>query len=443
VQDLTIIYRDPASLKAYAKNARTHSEEQIDQIAASIKEFGFTNPILLHEDGSTVGAGHGRLRAALQLKLSKVPTIMLPGLTEAQWKAYVIADNKLALNASWDLALLRSEISELKALDFKIDMLGFSVTELDSVFADRSGGLTDPDAVPDMPETPISVLGDVWACGAHRVACGDSTSADTVSKLLGSVRPNLMVTDPPYGVEYDPNWRNEASRWSGSNIKLGAAAVGKVMNDGQADWRDAYSLFPGNVAYVWHAALRGSEVAASLSACGFDLRSHIVWNKTQLVIGRGNYHWQHEPCWYAVKKGSAASWAGGRKQSTVWDIEKPRTSETGHGTQKPVECMRRPIVNNSSPGQAVYDPFLGSGTTLIAAQMEGRTCFGIELNPAYVDVIVKRWQDFTGQKATHVYTGEVFGFSPPVKRAGVAEPICGKKRDGGIHTDIASARSMQ
>ena len=206
-----------------------------------------------------------------------------------------------------------------------------------------------------------------------------------------------MVTDPPYGVEYDADWRNKAFRSDGSVI--GDRAVGKVENDDKADWREAWALFPGEVAYVWHAGSMAHIVAESLLACDFNIRAQIIWSKSQFVIGRGDYHPHHEPCWYAVKKTGKGHWNGDRKQSTIWNIDKPKKSETGHSTQKPVECMRRPIVNNSSPGQAVYEPFCGSGTTLIACEMEGRACHAIELNPAYIDVIVKRWEDFTGEKA--------------------------------------------
>jgi DNA modification methylase len=209
-----------------------------------------------------------------------------------------------------------------------------------------------------------------------------------------------MVTDPPYGVSYDPDWRNHAARHSSrmGNRAIGAGAIGKVTNDTRADWREAWALFPGDVYYVWHSALHAGEVEASLLASGFVVRSQIIWDKTRLVIGRGDYHWQHEPCWYGVRKGKAGHWAGNRSQTTIWAIGHLK-SETGHSTQKPVECMRRPIENNSSPGQSVYEPFCGSGTTIIAAAMTGRACHAIELSPAYVDVGVKRWQDFTGEDA--------------------------------------------
>jgi DNA modification methylase len=236
----------------------------------------------------------------------------------------------------------------------------------------------------------------------HRIACGSSTDPATVERALAGVKPHLMVTDPPYGVNYDPEWRERAG------VNTAGAATGQVLNDDNADWQAAWALFPGDVAYVWHAGLFAGVVADSLMAVGFQLRSQIIWAKSQLVMSRGDYHWQHEPCWYAVRKSRKGHYDGGRSQSTLWQIDKPRRSETGHSTQKPVECMKRPIENNSRPGQTVYEPFSGSGTTIIAAEMTGRCCYAIELNPAYVDVAVKRWQDFTGQTATLDGDGRAF-----------------------------------
>jgi DNA modification methylase len=389
----------------YARNSRTHSDTQVAQIAASIKEWGWTTPILVDEEG-TIIAGHGRTLAARKLGLVEVPVMVARGWSEAQKKAYVIADNQLAMNAGWDTELLAVELKELGELGFELDLIGFDDKALANFLNDETEGLTDADEVPEAPADPVSVLGDVWVLGKHRIICGSSTEADTVSKLLGDVKPHLMVTDPPYGVEYDADWRNKAMRSDGS--KIGGRAVGKVLNDDKADWREAWALFPGDVAYVWHAGNMAHVVAESLLACDFGIRAQIIWGKSQFVIGRGDYHPQHEPCWYAVRKGKAGRYDGGRKQSTLWDIEKPRKSETGHSTQKPVECMKRPIENNSSPGQAVYEPFSGSGTTIIAGEMTGRSIYAVELNPAYVDVAVKRWQDFTGQKAILEGSGKTF-----------------------------------
>jgi DNA modification methylase len=399
--------RPIAQLIPAARNARTHSDEQVAQIASSILEWGWTVPVLCDEAGTLI-AGHGRLLAARQLGLTEVPVMTATGWSEAKKRAYLIADNKLALNADWDFEILKIELGELKDSDFDLELVGFSDSELSALLAE-SVGLTDPDEAPEPPVEPVSKVGDVWLLGKHRLVCGDSTDVDCVAKALGSVKPHLMVTDPPYGVNYDANWRNEAKRAGALKRTIGATAIGKVKNDGQSDWREAWALFPGSIAYVWHGGLHAGPVQESLEASEFEVRSQIIWNKSILVISRGHYHWKHEACWYAVKRGSTARWAGDRTQATVWDIDKPQSSETGHSTQKPVECMKRPIENNSSPGQAVYDPFVGSGTTLIAAEMTGRACHAIEISPAYVDVAVTRWQTFTGQIATLESTGKPFG----------------------------------
>ncbi|MFC7737516.1 site-specific DNA-methyltransferase [Roseomonas sp. GCM10028921] len=385
--------RSIAELVPYARNARAHSDAQVAQIAASMREWGWTNPVLVDEQG-TIIAGHGRILAARQLGLSEVPVMVARGWSEAQRRAYVIADNKLALNAGWDNALLRAELADLQGAGADLGLVGFSEEEVAALLAERSTGLTDPDAVPSVPEVPVSRPGDVWLLGRHRLACGDCTDPLVVEAALGGVRPHLMVTDPPYGVEYDPAWRNAAL--GGSKT----ARTGKVLNDDRADWREAWALFPGDVAYVWHGALHAGTVADSLTASGFSIRAQIVWAKERLVLGRGHYHWQHEPCWYAVRDGAKGHWAGDRKQTTLWQIpSRDQDASTVHGTQKPTECMRRPIENNSSPGQAVYEPFSGSGTTLIAAEMSGRACHAVELSPAYVDVALLRWQAFVGQEA--------------------------------------------
>ena len=286
------------------------------------------------------------------------------------------------------------ELGDLQSLGFDLSLTGFGDEEILALTSRGTTGLTDPDDVPDKPAVPVTRPGDLWVLGRHRLLCGDSTNGDDVAAVLDGVRPHLMVTDPPYGVDYDPEWRVRA----GVSGK-GEIAAGKVLNDDRADWREAWALFPGEVAYVWHAGLHAGSVADSLEAAGFKLRSQIIWDKGQLVLSRGDYQWQHEPCWYAVREKATGHWAGDRKQTTVWQIAKPARNETGHSTQKPVECMLRPIENNSSPGQAVYEPFSGSGTTIIAAEMSGRTCHAIELNPAYVDMAVLRWQQFTGEHA--------------------------------------------
>lgn len=389
-----MVSRPISDLIPFARNSRTHSDAQIAQIAASIREFGWTNPLLIDEAGGII-AGHGRLLAARKLGLVDVPCIVLDGLTDAQKRALVIADNKLALNAGWDAELLSSEIAGLGEDGFDLSLLGFNEDELAALLVDKTEGLTNPDDIPETPAEPVTVLGDVWLLGKHRIVCGDSTDADCVAACLNGVLPHLMVTDPPYGVEYDASWRVDAG------LNKDTAAHGKVMNDDKADWTEAWALFPGDVAYVWHAGLHAGTVADSLATAGLVPRSQIIWAKNQMVMSRGDYHWQHEPCWYAVRKGKPGRYDGGRKQTTLWQIDKPKRSETGHSTQKPVECMKRPIENNSSAGQAVYEPFSGSGTTIIAGEMTGRSIHAIELSPAYVDVAVIRWQEFTGLQAKH------------------------------------------
>jgi DNA modification methylase len=391
------------ALAPFARNSRTHSDAQIAQLAASIREWGWTMPVLIDEAG-TIIAGHGRVLAARSLGIEEIPVMVAGGWSDAQRRAYVIADNRLAETAGWDEDLLAAELGLLGEDGFDLALTGFDGAALDRLLA-GDNAREDEDDVPEAPDAPVTTPGDLWTLGRHRLLCGDCTDAPSVARLLGDLRPHLMVTDPPYGVSYDPAWRNRVMRADGSAVT--ARATGKVENDDRADWRAAWALFPGDVAYVWHAGSHSPVVAESLEAQGFERRALIIWAKTRLVIGRGHYHHQHEPCWYAVRRGRTASWSGDRKQTTLWQIEH-RKSETGHGTQKPVEAMRRPILNNSSPGQAVYEPFCGSGTTLIACETEGRACLALEISPAYCDVIVERWQALTGETARRDGSGESF-----------------------------------
>ena len=392
-----------ADLRPFARNARVHSEAQVKQLAAAITEWGWTNPVLIEPDGGII-AGHGRVLAAQKLGMEKIPTITIAGLTDQQRRALVIADNKLAMNSGWDDDVLRAELGDLKLAGFDLELTGFGDIELTGLFPPERGA--EPDDVPEPEAVAVSRLGDVWLLGDHRITCGDSTDAATVTLALGGNKPNLMVTDPPYGVEYDADWRNHAFRSDGAPIA--GRAIGVVQNDDRDDWREAWALFPGAVAYVWHAVQRARAVIESAEASGFELRSQIVWAKSSFVIGRGHYHVGHEPCLYLVRKGSTANWKGDRKQSTLWQIPKPSKSETGHSTQKPVECMARPIANHTDPGDWVYEPFSGSGTTIVAAEMAGRRCAAIELHPQYVDLAVRRWQTFTGKTATLEASGETF-----------------------------------
>lgn len=389
-------------------NPRTHSPEQMEQIAASIREFGFVNPILVGADGKVI-AGEGRFQAAQTLGLRKVPVIKLGHLSEVQRRALAIADNQLALNAGWDEQMLREQLAALKDQNFDLQILGFDDLELARQLADQeAAGLADEDEVPAIPIAPVSRLGDLWLLRSrkgrsHTLLCGDATAGQDTRRLLtGQQPPILMVTDPPYGIDLEPEWRERA----GLNPRTRQG--GKVANDDRIDWSEGWALFPGDVVYDWHAGVHAGEVAAGLQSCGFEIRSQIIWVKQHFAISRGAYHWRHEPCWYAVRKGQSGHWLGDRKQTTVWEVANlnpfggsgaEENEVTGHSTQKPVEIMRRPILNHTRRDQACYDPFLGSGSTLIAAESIGRICYGMDIDPRYVDAAVLRWQRFTGKQA--------------------------------------------
>ncbi len=396
-------------LRPYAGNPR-NNDDAVPQMMASIREFGFPVPVLARSDGMVID-GHLRLKAAQRLALPTVPVVICDQWTDAQVKAFRLLVNRSVGWADWDQELLAQEVADLEEVGFDLDLTGFDEQELGTLLA--MGGSdpgTDEDAMPTVPDAPVSESGDLWILGPHRLLCGDATSETDVARLLGDHRPDLMVSDPPYGVGYDPAWRESALGRS----KRGRS-VGKVEADHVADWRAAYALFGGDVAYVWHAGTQAHVVAQGLEECGFQIRSQIIWVKQHFVISRGHYHLQHEPCWYAVQKGRTGHWVGDRKQSTLWQIANRSAfggqnddASTPHGTQKPVECMRRPILNHTKPSRGVYDPFVGSGTTIIAAQTTGRVCYGIDIDPIYVDVAVRRWQDFTATQATLEGDGRTF-----------------------------------
>ena len=397
---MTIEHLATASLIPYARNAKKHDASQVAKLAGSIREFGFNNPVLIDNDNGII-AGHGRVLAAQSLNLETVPCIRLGHLTDTQRRAYILADNRLAeIGGGWDEEMLKLELADLAALDVDVAEIGFGAEDLADLEIEDEAETSDADAEPQIDKAEELRAkwgvepGQLWELGDHRLLCGDSTKKEDVDKALAGASPLLMVTDPPYGVNYDPNWRNEADRANGK--PYGARAVGLVTNDSRADWREAWELFSGDVAYVWHAGLFAPVVAESLKACGFELRSQIVWAKSNFAIGRGDYHWKHEPCWYAVRKGKKGHTNGDRSQTTLWEIDKPMKSETGHSTQKPVECMARPIRNHDS--EFVYEPFSGSGTTIIACEQLGRKCRAIEISPAYVAVAIQRWADATGKE---------------------------------------------
>jgi DNA modification methylase len=384
-------------LVAYVRNPRKN-DHAVDRMASSIREFGFKIPVLAKSSGDVID-GHLRLKAAEKLGLTEVPVIPCDDWTEAQVKAFRLLVNRSVNWADWDMELLSVEISDLKSLDFDLDLTGFDAREIDELLV-AGGETAREEPIPDLPENPASKPGDFWLCGPHRVLCADSTDQNAVSRLCGPTKPLLMVTDPPYGVQYSPEWRVGVDGG-------GRHAIGKVANDDRVDWTPALRLFSGDVAYVWHAGIHAGQVAASLQSIGFQIRAQIIWSKQHFVMSRGSYHWQHEPCWYVVRKGKKSHWRGDRTQSTVWNVKNLNPhggnkdeKQTGHGTQKPVELMRRPMLNHTERGDIVYDPFLGSGSALIAAEQTGRICYGLDIDPRYVDVIISRWQAQSGKKAT-------------------------------------------
>jgi DNA modification methylase len=404
-----------AELLPYENNPRTHSDAQIAKLIRSIEQFGFTNPILTDGDDGVI-AGHGRLLAAQKLGMETVPTIELKHLTPAQRRAYVIADNRLAEDAGWDDDLLRLELGDLRDLGFDLDLTGFDPMEVDKLLGPE-GGNTDPDEVPEVPVVATSRVGDVWTLGRHRLVCGDCTDAGVVEAALNGVRPHLMVTDPPYGVGLDPSWRDKAgANTKGKSGDGGEAYMEGGKSDRDARWDATWALSPSDVFYVWCApGPKQLDVYAALLDAGFETRQFLIWDKGVLTLTRTHYWYQHETCLYGVRKGQTAHWTGEAGQPSVWKIASPKHIMSGskeknepHPAQKPVECMRRPIENNSSPGQAVYDPFVGSGTTIIAAEMTGRACVAIEISPQYCDVALLRWQAFTGQSATLAADGRTY-----------------------------------
>ena len=395
------------SLIPYAKNSRTHSDEQVAQIAASMKEWGWTNPILIDETGSII-AGHGRVLAARKLGYTEAPVMLAEGWTKAQKAAYIIADNKLALNAGWDVDMLKLELGELESEGFALELTGFSADELKNLLIEETVGLTDEDAVPDVPETPVTVLGDVWVMGNHRVMCGDSTSIEQAEQLMAGTNADLVFTDPPYNVAY-----------SG----LGQNNLGTIKNDDMSDadfeqfCRDVFATYhavmkPLACIYVCHPdSQSGPKLAFEKTfAEAFKKSSTIIWMKQSAAMGWQDYRAQHEPILYGWKEGGKGShfFCGDRSKTTVWKIGRDAQATYKHPTQKPV-ALPEEAINNSSKGQdVVLDLFGGSGSTLIACEKTGRINRSMELDPKYCDVIVKRWQEFTGKQATLESTGEFF-----------------------------------
>lgn len=378
---------DVNDLIPYIRNARTHSESQIAQIAASIKEFGFLSPILIAED-NTILAGHGRLAAARKLGLKQVPCVKESHLTETQRRAYIIADNELSLNAGWDDEMLAIEISELQGADFDLDLLGFDESELASIFEDNKEVEDDDfDVEEELKKPCFSKAGDIWTLGRHRLICGDSTKEETYKSLMEDKRVNLVVTDPPYNVNYE-------------------GSAGKIKNDNMDNDKfynflfDAFSNMEKVMAddasiYVFHADTEGLNFRKAFNDAGFYLSGCCIWKKPSLVLGRSPYQWQHEPCLYGWKKKGKHQWYSGRKETTIWEFEKPKKN-ADHPTMKPIALLAYPITNSSMSNTIILDPFGGSGSTLIACEQTDRSCYTIELDEKFCDVIVKRYIEQVG-----------------------------------------------
>lgn len=386
-----------AKLVPYARNARTHSEEQVAQIAASIVEFGFTNPILAGSDGVIV-AGHGRLAAAQKLGLDTVPVVVLDHLTPTQRRALIIADNRIAENAGWDDAMLRIELQSLQEDGFNLDITGFDADALAAIMAGEEttvDGNTDEDAVPELSETPISRPGDVWILGEHRLVCADATQPASYEQLLAGQRVQMIWSDLPYNVNYANSAKDKLR---GKHRPI----LNDNLGEGFYDFVfDALSLMLPHCDGAVYIAMSSSELdtlQAAFRAAGGKWSTFIIWAKHTFTLGRADYQRQYEPILYGWPEGSSRHWCGDRDQGDVWNIKKPARNDL-HPTMKPVELMERSIRNSSRPGDVVLDCFGGSGSTLIAAEKAGRRCFMMELDPKYCDVIVRRWQEFSGGKA--------------------------------------------
>lgn len=397
---MKIIQKSVKDLIPYAKNSRTHSDAQVAQIAASIKEFGWTNPILVDGDNGII-AGHGRLMAARKLGMDEVPVIELDGMTDLQKKAYIIADNQLAMNSGWDTGLLQIELAELQSEGFDLDLIGFDPKELNALLEPEvSEGLTDEDAVPDVPDQPKTKPGDIYELGGHRLMCGDSCNIEAVEALTDGL-VDILVTDPPYNVAYEGKTKDALTI---KNDSMGDEQFRQFLRDAFVA-ADAV-MKPGAVFYIWHADSEGYNFRGACYDAGWKVRQCLIWAKDTMVMGRQDYHWKHEPCLYGWKDGAAHLWAADRKQTTIIECKRPKRNDI-HPTMKPVELMEYQILNNTKGMDIVLDLFGGSGSTLIACEKTGRKARLMELDPKYCDVIVKRWEEFTGKTAKLLNTQDL------------------------------------
>lgn len=405
-------------LREYPRNPRKN-DGAVDRMCQSIREFGFKIPCLVRSDGEVVD-GHLRLKAARKLGITEIPVILCDEWTPAQVKAFRLMVNRSVAWAEWDETALALELQEIQDMGFDVSLTGFDVHEVDKFLAFDDEARAD--AAPPLPEKPVSRLGDLWLLGPHCVLCGDATNAEAVARLLGDRKPRLMVTDPPYGIELDSEWRDRAglnrrgpAEPSDVKKRTRGHTETTISGDTRADWSDAFSLVPSlEVAYVSHASKFTREVLDGLLKIGFEHHQQIIWNKGRTVLTRTLYWFQHEPCWFVRKKN--AVWYGKvGENSTIWESASPKfflgaadEENFNHPTQKPVELMRRPILNHLRRGELVYDSFLGSGTTLAAAELNERVCFGLELDPKYVGVVVQRWQSLISKKSTLDSDGRSF-----------------------------------
>lgn len=415
-EELRIEHLPLSEIKKAPRNPKDHD---LGELHASMDRRGFTSPLLMDEGTGTLVAGHGRLEALVQRKKEgKEPPLRIRVREDGEWlvpvvrglrfknaaeaEAYLIADNRLVELGGWDKQALAGILSELSTANV-LEGTGYDGEDLDGLLEQLNQGRPGDEAldeVPALPKKAIAKPGELWILGEHRLLCGDSREPFKVAKLVASAKPGLMVTDPPYGVGLDMSWR----------IKAGLqkrAQSDKLKGDHNTDWSDAFRLAAAPVAYVWHAAQKAVESYVSIQSAGYEVRQQLVWVKSNMVISRAAYHWRHEPCWYAVRKGAQANWKAGRDQDTVWEARAPRAAGTtdgddgkaDHPTQKPVELWLRPIRNHTNAGAWIYDPFCGSGTAVIAAQRLDRRCLAIEVEPKYIDVTVQRWEKMTGKSA--------------------------------------------
>jgi len=431
MNDLDVVWWPVDRPRDYPKNARKWSARAIAKVGASLKAYGFRQPVVVDRD-EVIIIGHLRRASARKEGFTEIPVHVAHDLTPAQVRGLRLMDNRSHEEADWDLDLLGPELEELRDLDFDLELTGFDEREIDDFLSDP-GDDNRANLAPPVPEHPAARLGDIFVMGKHRLICGDCTQADVVARLLGTVKPHLMVTDPPYGIELDSEWRDRAglngcgpAEASYMKHRTAGHTNTSISSDTRADWSEAFALVPSlQVAYVWHASKFTSEVLAGLLRIGFLHHQQIIWNKGRTVLTRTHYWFQHEPAWYVRKKN--APWYGrAGDNSTVWDSPSPKFIMGGskeqkcdHPTQKPIELMRRPILNHTKRGEMVYDPFLGSGTTLIAAELTGRACYGIEIDPKYADVIIQRWQGFTSQDARLESDGRTYE-QVKAERLGVA-----------------------